>query len=90
LVKCDFERVVSNVGSNPIFSTIKLNFNLKFKIMFKFVIYKSNTLQIVKLTNEEPHFSTIEEDEDFDLVRNWKQIAKHSKAIDDYVALNSH
>ncbi len=58
--------------------------------MFKFVIYKSNTLQVVKLTNEEPSFSSINDDEDFDLVSNWKQVINHSKAIDDYVALNLH
>lgn len=58
--------------------------------MFKFVIYKSNTLQIVKLTNEEPSFSSIDDDEDFDLVSNWKQVINGSKAIDDYVALNLH
>lgn len=58
--------------------------------MFKFVIYKSNTLQIVKLTNEEPSFSSINDDEDFDLVSNWKQVINGSKAIDNYVALNFH
>lgn len=56
--------------------------------MFKFVIYKSNTLQIVKLTDEEPSFTSIKDDEDFDLVRNWKQIINHSKAIDDYLLAN--
>ena len=58
--------------------------------MFKFVIYKQNSLQIVKLTNEEPSFSSINDDEDFDLVSNWKQVINSSKAIDDYVALNLH
>lgn len=56
--------------------------------MFKFVIYKSNTLQIVKLTDEEPSFASINDDEDFDLVRNWKQVVNHSKSIDNYLLAN--
>jgi len=57
--------------------------------MFKFIIYKSNSLQIVKLTNEEPSFSSINDDEDFDLVNNWKQVVNHSKAIDEWLKANS-
>jgi len=57
--------------------------------MFKFIIYKSNSLQIVKLTNEEPSFSSINDDEDFDLVSNWKQVINGSKAIDEWLKANS-
>ena len=57
--------------------------------MFKFIIYKSNSLQIVKLTNKEPSFSSINDDEDFDLVNNWKQVVNHSKAIDEWLKANS-
>ncbi len=57
--------------------------------MFKFSIYKSNSLQIVKLTNEEPSFSSINDDEDFDLVSNWKQVINGSKAIDEWLKANS-
>lgn len=56
--------------------------------MFKFVIYKAQSLQIVKLTDEEPSFTSIKDDEDFDLVSNWKLIPNYSKSIDDYLTAN--
>jgi len=57
--------------------------------MFKFVIYKSKSLQIVKLSNEEPSFDSIKDDEDFDTVNNWKKVINHSKAIDEWLKTNS-
>ena len=50
--------------------------------MKKFVIYKSATLAIVSLTDDEPDFKKIKDDEDFDTVSNWMKVESGKKAIE--------
>jgi hypothetical protein len=53
--------------------------------MKKFVIYKYATLEIVKLTDEQPDFKEIQDDEDFDTVENWMSVESGKNQIEQYL-----
>jgi hypothetical protein len=53
--------------------------------MSKYVVYKTDTLEIVRLSDEEIEFSSLKDDEDFDTVNSWNQVPEGSKKILDFV-----
>ena len=53
-----------------------------------YVIYKSTTCQIVKITNDEPLFSKMKPDEDYDTVANWSKLSEFHQRITSFLASN--
>lgn len=50
--------------------------------MREYVIYKMSTNEIVRLTTEQPSFSNIQDDEDFDTVKNLEQVPEAKEKIE--------
>lgn len=53
--------------------------------MKKYVIYKMANNSIVRLTDDEPDFKTMKEDEDFDTVERWMSVDSGKEAIEAYL-----